>query len=209
MIETWLPNLLIGWGVQIIGVLSPGPGVALILTVATTHGRGAALTTCLGIAIGSSCLALIALLGLAALLAEIAWAMTVVKVAGAAFLAWLAWKSFGRALNPGELPQPTADHGPRGRTLVAGYTMQLANPKAIVYWIAVAAVAGLQAAPWPILLIFLIGGFSNSFFGHALWAVALSSRPFLALYRSARRWVEGTLGVFFAFTAFKLATSRT
>ena len=53
MLADWLPNLLAGWAVQLLGVLSPGPGVALILTVATTRGRVPALTSCLGIASGA------------------------------------------------------------------------------------------------------------------------------------------------------------
>lgn len=207
MIAEWLPNLLVGWGVQLLGVLSPGPGVALILTVATTRGRIPALTTCLGIATGAIILASIGVLGLAALLADIAWAMTLVKLMGAAFLTWLAWKSFGRMMQPGELPDAARPPSARG-TILAGLAMQLTNPKAIIYWIAAAAVAGLEAAPWPVIAVFLIGAGINSFFGHGAWAIALSSRPFVALYRNARRWVEGTLGVFFAFAAFKLATSR-
>ncbi|MEM9971525.1 MAG: LysE family translocator [Pseudomonadota bacterium] len=207
MIEVWLPNLLIGWGVQWLGVLSPGPGVALILSVATTRGRTAALTTCLGIAFGAFCLAFIAVMGLAALLADIAWAMTAVKLAGAAFLAWLAWKSFGKAFKPDDLPKAATDPA-HGRAALMGYTMQMSNPKAILYWVAAAAVAGLEAAPWPVIGLFIVGGFVNSFLGHGLWAVALSSQPFLTLYRAARRWVEGALGAFFAFAAFTLATSR-
>lgn len=207
MIAEWLPNLLVGWGVQLLGVLSPGPGVALILSVATTRGRAAAITTCLGIATGAVILASIGVLGLAALLADIAWAMTLVKLTGAAFLTWLAWKSFGRMMQPGELPDAARPPGARG-TIAAGLAMQLTNPKAIIYWIAAAAVAGLETAPWPVIAVFLIGAGVNSFTGHGAWAIALSSRPFLALYRGARRWIEGALGVFFAFAAFKLATSR-
>ena len=86
--------------------------------------------------------------------------------------------------------------------------MQMTNPKAIMYWLAAVAVANFTSAPWPILLLFIAGAFVNSFFGHGAWALALSSRPFTALYAQARRWIEATLGVFFAFTAYKLATTR-
>lgn len=208
MIETWLPNLLIGWGVQWLGVLSPGPGVALILTMATTRGRTAAVTTCLGIATGAFILAFISVMGLATILADIAWAMTAIKLVGAAFLAWLAWKSFGRAMQTGEPPQPKSGKDAPAKAALAGFTMQMSNPKAIIYWIAAAALAGLETAPWPVIALFVAGGFINSFLGHGLWAVALSSRPFLSLYKAARRWVEGVLGTFFAFAAFSLATSR-
>lgn len=208
MIETWLPNLLIGWGVQWLGVLSPGPGVALILTVATTQGRGPALTTCLGIASGAVILAIAGVMGLATLLADIAWAMMAVKLAGATFLLWLAWGSFRKMMTPGTLPAAQPSGTPSKKSALAGLTMQVTNPKAILYWIAAAALAGLETAPWPILAIFLTGAFVNSFAGHGLWALALSSGVFLRLYGQARRWIEGALGVFFAFAAFKLATSR-
>lgn len=208
MIEDWLPNLLVGWGVQLLGVLSPGPGVALILTMATTRGRTSAITTCLGIATGAVILAIIGVMGLAALLADIAWAMMIVKLAGSAFLAWLAWKSFGKMMKPAGLPTSGADRPVAGGAILAGLAMQLTNPKAIIYWIAAAAIAGLEAAPPAVIAIFLVGAFVNSFVGHGLWAVALSSRVFLALYARARRWIEGALGTFFAFAAFKLATSR-
>jgi threonine/homoserine/homoserine lactone efflux protein len=208
MIDVWLPQLAIGWGVQLLGVLSPGPGVALILSVATSRGRVPALTTCLGIGFGAVVLATLGILGLSALLADVAWAMMVVKLAGAAFLAWLAWKSFSRAF---QSTAPLALGGRQSRTghaALIGFTMQITNPKAIVYWIAAISVAGLETAPLWVIGIFLAGAFANSFLGHGLWAVALSSRSFLGLYQKARRWIEGVLGGFFAFAAFKLATSR-
>ena len=208
MIVDWIPNLLVGWGVQWLGVLSPGPGVALILAMATTRGRHAAVTACLGIATGAVLLAMAGVFGLAALLADIAWAMTAVKLAGAAFLLWLAWNSFKRMATPGTMPQQASGSVGNKGTIVTGLTMQLTNPKAIIYWIAAAAVAGLETAPFPILALFVAGAFVNSFVGHGLWAVALSSRPFLSLYSRARRGVEGVLGIFFVFTAYKLATSR-
>ncbi|NNE89003.1 MAG: LysE family translocator [Silicimonas sp.] len=207
MIAEWLPHLLAGWGVQLIGVLSPGPGVALILGVATTRGRSASILTCAGIAAGSTVLALGTILGLGLLLSEVAWAMTAVKIAGAAYMAWLASKAFKRAFKPDTPLIGTTQAGTR--SALAGFAMQITNPKAIVYWLAAIALAGLSTAPWPIIALFLVGSTSNSFFGHGIWAIALSSRPFLTLYQRARRSVDAVLGAFFAFVAFKLATSET
>lgn len=211
LLAEWLPNLLAGWAVQLLGVLSPGPGVALILTVATTQGRAAAVTTCFGIGMGAICLSTLAVIGLGALVAEIAWAMTVIKLMGAAYLTWLAWNAFGRSLAPP--PPPTASfqdlsNQRAGAIALGGFAMQMTNPKAIMYWLAAVAVANFTAAPWPITLLFVAGAFLNSFVGHGTWALALSSRPFTRLYAKGRRWIEATLGVFFAFTAFKLATTR-
>ena len=208
MIAEWFPHLLAGWGVQLIGVLSPGPGVALILSVATTSGRGASILTCAGIAAGSTVLALGTILGLGLLLTEIAWGMTAVKIIGAAYLAWLATKSFKKALTPSYAPVITESIA-AGRSAFAGFAMQITNPKAIIYWLAAIALAGLSAAPWTIVALFLLGSTANSFFGHGIWAMALSSRPFIAVYARARRSIDALLGTFFAFVAFKLATSET
>ncbi|PJE34176.1 hypothetical protein CVM52_23655 [Pseudooceanicola lipolyticus] len=65
-----LPNLFLAWSIQFTGVVSPGPGVALILGIATAQGRGAALRCCLGIGLGGLLLAALTVFGLAALLAE-------------------------------------------------------------------------------------------------------------------------------------------
>ncbi|MCK0150012.1 LysE family translocator [Marivita sp. S6314] len=211
MLAEWLPNLLAGWAVQLLGVVSPGPGVALILTVATTQGRAAAVTTCFGIGAGAVCLSTLAVIGLGAVVANVVWAMTAVKLVGAAYLGWLAWKAFGRAVSPPPPPvaTPTGVLNRRaGAVALAGFAMQITNPKAIMYWLAAVAVANFAAAPWPIIALFVLGAFVNSVIGHGAWAIALSSRPFTALYARGRTWVEATLGVFFAFTAFKLATTR-
>lgn len=96
----YLPNLLLAWGVQLTGVLSPGPGVALILGVAVAQGRGPALLTSLGIAFGAVVLATATVIGISAIFTQIGELMTLVRLIGAGYLAWLAWKSFQKALSP-------------------------------------------------------------------------------------------------------------
>lgn len=203
----WIPNLLLAWSVQAVGVLSPGPGVALILGVALSQGRRAAILTCLGISGAAIVLASMAVLGLAAVLVGMEAAMTAVRWIGAAYLGWLAWGAFRRAASPPPPPQAkTVRISGTGSLLISGFTMQMANPKAIFYWIAVGAVAGLESAPLAVIAVFLLGGWAISFFGHGVWAVLLSSAPFRALYTRARRGIEGVLGVVFAAFALRLAT---
>jgi threonine/homoserine/homoserine lactone efflux protein len=49
----YMPQLLLAWSIQAMGVLSPGPSVMLILGVATGKGRLPAVTTAFGVACGS------------------------------------------------------------------------------------------------------------------------------------------------------------
>jgi len=204
-----LPQLLLAWSVQAAGVASPGPGVMLILGVATTHGRGAALRLCLGIGGAAVLLAAATVLGLAAILSEARSLMIAVKLIGAGYLAWLAWGAFRKAAAPSALARQVSVPGlSRLGPVGLGFAMQMTNPKAIFFWIAVAAVGGVGQAPAHVVAVFVAGAFAISAGGHAAWALLLSSRPFRALYARARRGIEAALGVVFALFAVRLATSR-
>ena len=47
-----------------------------------------------------------------------------------------------------------------------------------------------------------------SILGHLAYAVTFSTAPVVQFYRRARRWIDGALGVFFAYAAFRVATYR-
>ena len=150
------------------------------------------------------------MLGLATVLAEWRGAMIALRCFGAAYLAWLAWGAFRKAFAPPPPPAASESRVGKGslKQIAGGFVFQLGNPKAIFFWIAVAAVGSLDTVSTLSLLVFLAGAFVISAGGHGVWALLLSSTPFRALYARARRGVEGALGVFFAAAALKIATSR-
>jgi len=53
-----------------------------------------------------------------------------------------------------------------------------------------------------------IAAWMLSFACHGGWAVLLSSGPIRKVYAASRRWIEASLGAFFGFAAYKLATSE-
>jgi len=204
-----LPQLILAWSIQLMGVISPGPGVALILGVATAHGRLPSLITAFGIACGSIVLSVATVIGLAAVLAQVAELMTVIRLIGAAYLAWLAWKAFRTAALAPALDLAAKPADGAWRTGLAGFFLQISNPKAIMFWLAIASVGGVGNAPLPVVALFVAGAFANSFLGHGGYALLLSSGPVRRGYNYSRRWIEGALGCFFLFASFKLATART
>ena len=67
------PQLLLAWSIQAMGILSPGPSVALILGVATSRGRLPSLVTAFGVACGSYRACPVATVaGVTAILAQVA-----------------------------------------------------------------------------------------------------------------------------------------
>ena len=170
----YLPALALAWSIQLTGTLTPGPAVALILGVAAAQGRRSALILCVGIACASIVLSVATVLGLAAAVAQVAELMVVVRILGAAWLAWLAYGAFRRALNPP--PLRTSTEGHRHPLVLArtGFALQVLNPKAIAFWLAIAAVGGIAGAPWPVIATFVAGCFVVSFCGHGVWALLFS-----------------------------------
>lgn len=200
----YLPQLALAWSIQFMGVISPGPGIMLILSVAMSQGRLPSLITAFGIACASIILSSATVLGLAVILAEMAQLVTIVRYLGAAYLAWLAYKAFKNvAIKP---PMSQLDATPRSawRTGLTGFVLQLSNPKAIFFWLAVASVGGVGNAPISATILFIAGAFVISFAGHGGYALLLSSGRLRKAYERFRGGIETTLGCFFLFAGIKL-----
>lgn len=204
----YLPAFIAAYSIQAVGVLSPGPAVALLLGIGAEQGRAAALIAACGIAIGAGCLALGTAMGLGLLLQQVAWAGTALRWLGAAYLAWLALKAWQKAIIPPKVRVADVPRLAPRRLFLMGLTLQLTNIKALFFWFAAVSAGPAQTAPLPVLLTFALGGALVSLIGHGLYAIILSSRPVRHLYNAARRWIEGALGAFLGLMAFRMATER-
>ena len=204
----YLPGFLAAYAILFVAASSPGPAVAMLLGISTTQGRSAALTASAGIAFGSISINLLTLMGVGLLLSQAAWAMQALKLLGSAYLLYLAWGAFRKAANPPKISATDIAPAPPWKWFTAGYLLQVTNPKAIAFWLAIAAVGATQGGGPAIIAAFVLGAFLISFFCHGAWAVILSSRPVRHAYQASRRWIDATLGVFFVFAAWKMATQR-
>lgn len=205
----YLPQFALAWSIQLMGVISPGPGIMLILGVAMSQGRLPSLITAFGIACASIILSSATALGLAVILAETAQLMTIVRYLGAAYLIWLAYKAFRTVAIKPPPGQPSTTPRSAWRTGLTGFVLQLSNPKAIVFWLAVASVGGVGNAPASTTVLFIAGAFAISFVGHGGYALLLSSEPLRRAYERFRSWVEATLGCFFLYAGLRLAMADT
>ncbi|QGX97289.1 LysE family translocator [Roseovarius faecimaris] len=207
-IAPYLPGILAAYAILAVGAASPGPAVAMLLGISSGQGRAPALVTCLGIATGSATINVLTMLGVGLLISQAAWAMTLLKLVGSAYLLWLAWGAFRKALNPPQVQAISVTRQPAPQLFAKGYLLQVTNPKAIAFWLAIAAIGAVEGAELPIIAVFVLGAWLLSFTLHGAWAVFLSSGPVRAAYASGRGWIEGALGAFFTFAAFKIATSE-
>ena len=128
------PRLFAGF-VSIMMVMAITPGPANIFAVATgvSKGRAAAMAGIVGMNVATLVWFGAAALGLGALVLAYPAAVQTIAIAGALYLAWLGIQSirgsFSTAQDPDTTPVST-----RRNALLDGFLVQIANPKAILFF---------------------------------------------------------------------------
>lgn len=207
---SYLPYIWPAYVAYLIAVLSPGPANFAIIGAAISQGRRAGIVIALGIFCGSLTWACSAALGLAALLRTYAIALEIMKVLGGLYLIYLAWKAYKSARKPdAEMAVNAAKVNYTAKQLwLRGYAIHVTNPKAIFGWLAIISL-GLPANAPPSAIMLIVGiCCTSSFVIFMGYALLFSTRHALRVYKSARRWIEGTMAVFYSVAGIKLLTSR-
>ncbi len=133
MVGAMPPDVLAFVLTSLIVELTPGPNMATLAVLAATRGRAAGLAAVAGVALGLAVVGTLAALGLAALVQASPTAWEVLRWGGAAYLLWLAVDTWRDAdAEPGF----TAD-GTLARAFRDGLVINLLNPKAAVFYVAV------------------------------------------------------------------------
>ena len=116
-------------------IASPGPGVVLTLSNALRHGLRGAYGGILGLATGSFVVAAASASGLGALLAISSPIFTAVRFVGAAYLVYLGVRLWHA--EPAGLTRVETQRANTARQFLEGIGLQLSNPNAIVFFLAV------------------------------------------------------------------------
>jgi len=197
-----IASLLLAIGIFSVGFVSIGPNILAIIGTSMERGRRRGAALALGVGTGSGIWATLTITGLTTLVTAYAGVLTLLKIFGALYLLWLAYNAFRSAATP------DAEAVARGNLYLRGLTIQMTNPKAALHWIAIVGIGlGGDASLW-IGMALVISTTILSIVGHLAYAVTFSTRPVVAFYRRARRWIDGCLGLFFTLAAYKLATSK-
>jgi amino acid exporter len=209
-IQTYLPGILLAYSAFLLAIASPGPNVLAVIGTSMSVGRKSGVALGLGVAAGSFCWAMLTACGLSALLASYASALIAIKVGGGFYLLWLAYKSFRSAASARDIATITLAGSPRRPFgyFSRGFTIQMSNPKAALAWIAIISLGLHDNAPLWVGFSIVAGTSILSLIIHWLYAVAFSTPIMVQFYSKARRWIQATLGAFFAFAGLRLLLSR-
>ncbi len=184
---TWLALAAI----CIMGAISPGPSLALIMRNTVRGGRWHGMATGLGHGLGVGLYALIAAYGLALLLTTTPWLFQLVQYAGAAFLAWLGLRSLLTKPGAGPAPEQSASEI-RSRRLGAleGFAVAFLNPQLAIFFVALFSQFVHAHTDWPEALLMMLTAGGIDALWYSLVAVGLSHGPVLAWLRAQSLLIE-------------------
>lgn len=201
-----LPGLMLVYSAFILAVASPGPSNLQVMATSMERGRAAGSTLALGVTAGSLTWGILAAVGVTGIVVAHPGALYAIKIVGGLYLLFLAWRSARSAMRAEMPPVKVAASG--RRTFLRGYLMHITNPKAILSWTAIIALALRPDTP-PVVLYAIIGGcMLISLAINQFYAVLFSTASMIAGYRRIRRRAEACLAAFFTFASFKLLTTQ-
>jgi homoserine/homoserine lactone efflux protein len=181
--ESTLINFAI---VALLVTLVPGPAFITILSTALRRGLGSALYANAGVVAGDAFYFLLTAAGLGSLLAASYWAFTTVKMMGIIYLVYLGLRSL---LCPDNSLLNTARPTRNGqRAFFTAFTVQLANPKLLLFLAALVPQFIDPARPAPAQFVTLGSVFmlSDAIVYSLLAIFAARARILLSSPRAAR-----------------------
>jgi threonine/homoserine/homoserine lactone efflux protein len=121
--------------VCVLGAMSPGPSLAVILRNTVAGGRLQGVMAGLGHGLGVGFYALAAVTGLAALLAADPALFRIANWAGAGFLVWIGLRLWQASFRSRDMaPEPAPARGARG--FAEGFIIAFLNPKIAAFFLA-------------------------------------------------------------------------
>jgi threonine/homoserine/homoserine lactone efflux protein len=126
---------LVGFALAVLLIeLTPGPNMGWLVTLTLSEGRRAGLGAITGIALGLAANALLSVLAARLILAQGPVLTQAVSVLAAAMMAWLAWEAWHEA---GESSPTATPRQSSQRHALAGFVINLINPKSALFVITV------------------------------------------------------------------------
>ncbi len=114
---------------------TPGPNMAYLAILSAGEGRKSGFFAVLGVTLGLLVTGIIAALGVATLISNSAPAYQALRIAGVLYLLWLAWDGWQEETETS--PGKTNDMQKQAQFFRRGLIVNLLNPKAAVFYVAI------------------------------------------------------------------------
>ena len=143
--QIWLGFMLACWAISI----SPGAGAIASMSSGLNYGFRHGYSNAIGLQLALALQILIVAAGVGVLFATTSWAFLVVKWFGVIYLLYLAYKQWIAPIQDIEIKQETI-YQSRRSLMLNGFVVNMSNPKAIVFLLAVLPqFLDLNRPQWP------------------------------------------------------------
>lgn len=195
MLADYLPSILALTGIQLVGLISPGPDFAIVARNSLIYSRKTGVLTAVGVALGIMVHLAYILLGLGILISKTSWLFYLFKYVGAGYLIYIGMK--GLKAKKGAL-----DYGGTGKrqdvtafaAIRAGFLTNAMNIKALLYFLSL--ISAFITSNEPVVLIFIYGViiFLSTLIWFSWVALCFSHKRLRIFFSSLHHWVERMTG---------------
>lgn len=205
-----LADMMLACSAYALGVASPGPSNLAVMATAMKRGRRAGIVFALGVVAGSATWGACAALGLSSILLRYEPVAAAIRVFGGLYLLWLAAKS-ARSTMTSNAPvaESCSDAGTSAASLfVRGAALHLTNPKAILVWLCVVALALPAGAPGIVAWMVVLGCVAIGVATFCGYALVFSTARAQRLHRRMQRPFAGVLAIAFGYAGVRMLAAR-
>jgi homoserine/homoserine lactone efflux protein len=196
-------NLLFFAGMELVLCFTPGPAVLLIVSQAMKRGFRRSLRGAFGILTGNAIYFVLSALGLGALLVASRTVFEVIKWIGAGYLIFMGL----RMIFTKKVAEDEPAIAPRDDSFRQALFVQLANPKAVVFFTAL--LPQFIDPKGPVALQFLVLGVISTVIELPVLALyGFAADKGRAIYARHTRWIERIAGGCLVTAGAKLAATR-
>lgn len=191
----------------ILGAMSPGPSLAVVLKNTLAGGRAEGVKTALAHGFGVGLYALATVAGLAVLIIGSPVAFSVIQWLGALFLAYLGIKALGGRTGLSDAAQTDTDIIYTGNGLRSGFLTAFLNPKLAVFFAALFSQFVSAQAQFPEKLVMALTAATIDAGWYLLVVLVLSQSKILGALRNRAVLLEKVFGVLLLLLSLRIVLS--
>jgi RhtB (resistance to homoserine/threonine) family protein len=195
MIVEYIPSILALTGIQLVGVISPGPDFAITVRNSLVYSRKTGVLTAVGIALGILVHLAYILLGLGMIIAKTAWLFHLFKYLGAGYLIYLGIK--GLMTRKGTVEYGEIKHQKDISSFAAlrnGFLTNALNAKCMLFFLSI--LSAFLTPNEPGVIVFIYGAiiFLSTLIWFVFVALCFSHERLRLVFSSLRHWIERVMG---------------
>lgn len=187
----------------LLGAMTPGPSLAIVLKHTVSSGRKNGVYTGIAHGAGVSLYALLTVLGMAIIIKETPWLFDLIRYSGIVFLLWLSFKALTSKSTSSEKIKHLAQVSP-GKSAYEGFMIAFLNPKLALFFLALFSQFIDESSLWQqkLIMVFTVGGIDTLWY--CLIALVFSQSTMIEKLKNKANLIEKITGVALLLVATKI-----